>query len=69
MMRNFVAVLAGCLMLATAQAQSPQPEPAETRDKSTVSADDAVKPAAPAPVFTPSEKIRADSAVSFPVDI
>jgi len=27
------------------------------------------KPASPAPVFTPSEKISADSAVSFPVDI
>ena len=27
------------------------------------------KPASPATVFTPSEKISADSAVSFPVDI
>ena len=27
------------------------------------------KPASPAAVFTPSEKISADSAVSFPVDI
>jgi hypothetical protein len=27
------------------------------------------KPAGPAPFFTPSEKISADSAVSFPVDI
>jgi len=27
------------------------------------------KPAGPAPVFTPSEKVSADSAVSFPVDI
>ena len=27
------------------------------------------KPAGPAPVFTQSEKISADSAVSFPVDI
>ncbi len=26
-------------------------------------------PAAPAPTFTPSEKVSADSAVSFPVDI
>ena len=58
----------GSLMLATAAAQSPQREPAEARDKSApVSADDTDKP--PAPVFTPSEKIRADSAVSFPVDI
>jgi hypothetical protein len=27
------------------------------------------KPSAPASTFTPSEKIEADSAVSFPVDI
>ena len=27
------------------------------------------KRAGPAPVFTPSEKVSADSAVSFPVDI
>ena len=30
---------------------------------------DSKKRTAPAPVFTPSEKVGADSAVSFPVDI
>jgi len=70
MTKIFLSTLAGCLMVATAKAQSPQPEPPEARDKSApVSADDTDKPSAPAPVFTPSEKIGADSAVSFPVDI
>jgi hypothetical protein len=38
----------------------PQPAPAEKP---------AAQPAAPASTFTPSEKVSADSAVSFPVDI
>ena len=64
--------LAGCLMLATAAAQSPQGEQQVPPDKAAVApqpADDRRKPAAPTPVFTPSEKIGADSAVSFPVVI
>ena len=42
------------------QVVPPQEKTAETGRK---------KPASPVPVFTPSEKISADSAVSFPVDI
>ena len=30
---------------------------------------DSLQPATPAAIFTPSEKISADSAISFPVDI
>ncbi len=44
----------------TMQPVPPQEKTAETGRK---------KSASPAPVFTPSEKIGADSAVSFPVDI
>ncbi len=44
---------------------SVQPVPPQENTAETVRK----KPASPAPVFTPSEKISADSAVSFPVDI
>ncbi len=44
---------------------SVQPAPQQEKAAETVRK----KPASPAPVFTPSEKISADSAVSFPVDI
>lgn len=72
MTRTFLPILAGCLLQAAAMAQSPQPEQQGARDKPaavTAPADDAQQPSAPAPTFTPSEKIGADSAVSFPVDI
>jgi hypothetical protein len=72
MTRISLAALAGCLMLAPALAQPPQGEqqvPSDTPAVAPQPADDRRKPAAPAPVFTPSEKIGADSAVSFPVDI
>ena len=72
MTKIFLSALAGCLMLAAAAAQSPQPEQQAPHDKPAVApepADGRHKPSAPAPVFTPSEKIGADSAVSFPVDI
>ncbi len=71
-MKLFLPALAGCLMLATAAAQSPQSEeqvPPDTPAVAPQPADETRKPSAPAPVFTPSEKIGADSAVSFPVDI
>jgi len=45
--------------------EAPVTEPAERK----VPAETAGKPPAPAPTFTPSEQIGADSAVSFPVDI
>ena len=72
MTKIFIAALAGCLMLATAAAQSPPNEEQLPPDRPAVArqpADDGHKPSAPAPTFTPSEKIGADSAVSFPVDI
>jgi hypothetical protein len=68
----FLPALAASLMLATAAAQSPQSDeqvPPDTPAVAPQPADDRRKPSAPAPVFTPSEKIGADSAVSFPVDI
>jgi hypothetical protein len=72
MTKIFLPALAGCLMLATAAAQSPESEEQMPPDKAAVApqpADDRRKSSPPAPVFTPSEKIGADSAVSFPVDI
>ena len=72
MTKSLVPALAGSLMLATALAQSPQGEeqvPPDTPAVTSQPADDGRKRSAPAPVFTPSEKIGADSAVSFPVDI
>jgi hypothetical protein len=70
-MKLFLPALAGCLMLATA-AQSPQSEeqvPPDTPAVAPQPTDETRKPSAPAPVFSPSEKIGADSAVSFPIDI
>ena len=72
MTRSFLPILAGCLLQAAAMAQSPQGEEQMPPDKAAVApqpADDRRKSAAPTPVFKPSEKIGADSAVSFPVDI
>ncbi len=72
MTKIFVAALTGWLILATAVAQPPQGDeqvPPDTPAVAPQPADDRRKPSAPAPVFTPSEKIGADSAVSFPVDI
>jgi len=45
--------------------EPPVTEPAEPGEP----AGAAGKPPAPAPTFTPSEQIEADSTVSFPVDI
>ena len=72
-MKLFVSVtvsilLAGSLFAAVAEdsnldEEQPVTQPAQPADSS--------KPKAPAPAksFTPSEKVGADSAVSFPVDI
>ena len=43
--------------------KKPQPAERETKDSNKQ------KPSRSSPGFTPSEKIKADSAVSFPVDI
>lgn len=47
----------------SAAEQKPQPAKRETKDSNKQ------KPSRSSPGFTPSEKIKADSAVSFPVDI
>ena len=62
-------LLAGNLYAATPANNEPADEKQETSQQ--VKPDDNSKPPAstPAPTFTPSEKVGADSAVSFPVDI
>ncbi len=50
----------------TTTTQQPEPEPQQRRPPVKPSPQ---QPAQPAPTFKPSEKIGADSAVSFPVDI
>jgi hypothetical protein len=66
--------LIACLLLfsMTARAQPPEeqrPQPAEGSTERPATAKEDRREPAPAPTFTPSEKIQADSAVSFPVDI
>lgn len=61
-------LLAGTLFAAVAEDNKPaadEPAPQQTKPA------DSGKPSTPAPAksFTPSEKVGADSAVSFPVDI
>ncbi len=67
-------VLAVSLMLVAAAAHAVEPPtagqtPIDKPADAPAPARDKHKPAAPASTFTPSEKIGADSAVSFPVDI
>ena len=76
MMRSSVlATLLVCLALSsTLQAQTAEDETTSDRPREPAgeSADASGKPLSrlrPETTFTPSEKIRADSAVSFPVDI
>ena len=61
-------LLAGTLFAAAAEDSIPEPEQQAPQQ---AKPDDNGKPksAAPAKTFTPSEKVGADSAVSFPVDI
>ena len=76
-MQWFKALLAGMLALAWAavpalQLQSQQETPRDTAappQQPPPAEDERRRPPAPATGFTPSEKIGADSAVSFPVDI
>jgi len=65
-----LAAIAGANICAGAadDEKKPSSEPATPKQTRPVEKD-SKKRAAPAPVFTPSEKVDADSAVSFPVDI
>jgi hypothetical protein len=74
-MRNhFLLVLTGLLFAANLQALSTgedkqQPTGQAVTQKYKPPASNSKQPGAPADTFTPTEKIGADSAVSFPVDI
>ena len=73
-MRRQLVFFVSLLAAAQAYAQSPpEQEPAATKAAPNIEADSGdgagKKPVAPATTFTPTEKIEADSAVSFPVDI
>ena len=58
------------LLHACPPADESRPDSVQPVPKQEKAAETARKePASPATVFTPSEKISADSAVSFPVDI
>ncbi len=61
-------LFAGSLFAAAAQDSNPE---SEQQAPQQAKPDDSGKPktVAPASSFTPSEKVGADSAVSFPVDI
>jgi len=61
-------LLTGTLFAAAAEDSNPD---AEQQAPQQAKPDDSGKPKTPAPAksFTPSEKVGADSAVSFPVDI
>ena len=72
-MRRLIFLLPGLLLAGNLQALSPDTDKQQPTGKQATQ-----KPAAgnssrqtgkPAATFTPTEKIRADSAVSFPVDI
>jgi hypothetical protein len=58
-----------CAVADPVAGQQPQAPPVTEPAERKVPAGTAEKPPAPAPTFTPSEQIGADSAVSFPVDI
>ena len=73
-MKQFILVtacvlLAGTLLAATPAAARRKDDDQETTAQSKPADSSKPKTPAPAPTFTPSEKVGADSAVSFPVDI
>jgi hypothetical protein len=74
-MRLRIPTLALLMLLAAAPVAAAPPSPAQTppasapADDRGTAADTGQKTSAPAATFTPSEKIGADSAVAFPVDI
>ena len=65
-----MAAISGSSICASASGDEKKPssEPATTKQTRPVEKD-SKKRTGPAPVFKPSEKVGADSAVSFPVDI
>ncbi|MFV1972175.1 MAG: hypothetical protein ACC648_00530 [Thiohalobacterales bacterium] len=63
------AVFIPCAGADPVTGQQPQAPPVTEPAERKVPAGPAQQPPAPAPTFTPSEQIGADSAVSFPVDI
>jgi hypothetical protein len=63
------AVLVPCAVADPVPGEQPQAPPVTEPAEPGESAGTAQQPPAPAPTFTPSEQIEADSAVSFPVDI
>jgi len=72
-MKLLIAITMSMLLAGTLTAAAAEDSNAESEQQTPQQAkpDDSVKPktAAPASSFTPSEKVGADSAVSFPVDI
>ena len=73
-MRRFIfLLLPGLLLAANLQALSPDTDKHQSTGKTATqkpaASNSSRKTGKPAATFTPTEKIRADSAVSFPVDI
>lgn len=73
-MKNYLSLILCVVFAANLHAATPaNDEPADTEQKAPQQVqpvDNSKLPtAAPAVTFTPSEKVGADSAVSFPVDI
>ena len=74
MYKHCLILLLSSLVASTALAEDPagqeqQQETEQTTRQAGTKQQPQAKPAAPASTFTPSEKVSADSAVSFPVDI
>ena len=75
MRRLLILVLPGLLLAGNLQALSPDTDKQQPTGKTTVQTtrpatnNSSRKTGKPAATFTPTEKIGADSAVSFPVDI
>lgn len=72
MLRTLQPLLVACLLQLSGAVLAAQGEAQQPTDKNagqSAPPDDRPRPPAPADTFTPSEKIGADSAVSFPVDI
>ena len=73
MRRLLFLVLPGMLLAGNLEALSPgrdkQQPTGKTATQKPAASNSSRKTGKPAATFTPTEKIRADSAVSFPVDI
>jgi len=72
-MKNYVLISALIIIMTvvvtTGAAQQVDSAPAKTDSTKDAATESVKKKVEPAIRFTPSEKIRADDAVSFPVDI